>query len=126
MGQEADAKTASLPLVQGVHCPMEAVAIGVPGKQTIPVGQTSQGHRFLLQGVDDMVVVDDLGTVGLVPSRQGFDPCGAVEELDSVVEDPSLQLVADEPGRDGVVDLAQVEAGGTGDCDSCFGVLLGR
>ena len=84
-GKELDGETARLFFAHGFLHLIEEVAIGLSRKELIAVGQTCQSHGFALQGLDDVPIIDDVGTVSPMSARQGFDPRRSLEEFDPVI-----------------------------------------
>ncbi len=90
------------------------------GEQLIAVDEVEQRHRFAPQRVDDMAVIDHMGTLAgprRASPRQGHQQGGADEHLKPVVIEPNPQAMADQPERHRVEDLFERKAarGGHGD-----------
>ena len=98
-GKEIDGETACLSFAHGFHRLIEEVAISLSRKELIAVGQMCQSHGLALQVLDDVPIIDDVGTVRPMSTRQDFDPGFSMKEFDLVIEDASLEPVADESRR---------------------------
>jgi uncharacterized Zn-binding protein involved in type VI secretion len=103
-------------------------AIGTAGEELVTVDQPWQGHGFGPERVDDVAIVDDVGTAAIAvaaAARQGDHVRPAEEDLEPVVVDAHPQPVADEPRRHGVEDPAEHEAARGGDGDHDLLAVLG-
>ena len=82
-GEEADHQTASGLLRQFFEQPVEGQAIGIAGEQLVAVDEIEQRHGFAPQGVNDVAVVNDMGTLAgsrRASPRQGHQQ-GALPRL---------------------------------------------
>ena len=96
---------------------VEGAPVGVAGEQLVAVDEVAQRHGLASERVDHVPVVDDVAVaVGPRPAAsQRRQRRGAEEQLEAVVVDPRGDLVADQPGGNGVEHAAQGEAAGRGD-----------
>src|SRR3546814_7822461 len=74
------------------------------------VDQIEKRHRLAPQGVNDMMIIDDMamlaGAIGPA-SLQGHEQRAADKDIKTIIVKPHPQPLADQPGRYGVEDLPQ-------------------
>ena len=112
-GKQIDHQPAGGPFGELFEQPVEGLSIGVAREQLGAVDQAEQRHRLLAQGVDDVVIIDDMTVlaVGIGPAAvERHQQRAAHEQLEAIIEEPDAEAVTDQPRRHRVEHLAQGEA----------------
>src|SRR6202045_3324396 len=108
------------------HCPagllfallgqqrLEGAGISAAWEQLIAIDQMEQRHRLLAQGMNDVMIVDDVAVLAAALRRptapQSQQVRGAEEAVESVIVEVNIQTVADQPRRNAIKDPSQFVA----------------
>lgn len=83
---------------------IERVSIFLPWEEFVAIAEVEKRHRLFAQGVDDVVVVDDLGALAgsVRPCSWQVHQVGAADEkFRAIVLETNPEPVADQTGRPG-------------------------
>lgn len=113
--QQLDGDLAGLLVGKMLDESLKSPAVFLTREELVAIDEPAKRHRLLAQGMDDVVVIDDLvmPAVGMAtPAGQGHQMRAADEDLEAIVEEAYTKPMSDQAGGHGVEDLAQGEAAG--------------
>ena len=112
--KQADHGAAGLLLALLGQKHLEGVGISAAREQLIAIDQIEQRHRFPAQGMDHVMIIDDVPVLAAPLRRsttpQGQELRGAEEALEPVVIEVNIETVTDQTRRNAVEDAPQDEA----------------
>ena len=98
--QEPNYGAARLLLAVADEQRLERAPVSAAREQLVTIDQIEQGHRFALQGMDDVPVIDDVAVfaAGLrAPPAQAHQRRRAEKAFQPIVVKPYPQVMADQP-----------------------------
>ena len=104
--QQSDHRPAGVSGRQGVIQGGPGAGVGGAREEGFAVDEVSQGLRLAPQRADQMMIIDRVAARAVRPhARHAHDRVGPEEAFQPVIEETHFDLVADQPGRDGIEDL---------------------